>query len=98
MFTSGLLSSDIPIEMADCSLSENISAYIKAMPEKCLNSESFLVRISLYLVQIQENMDQKKLRIWTLFTHTLKVLSKPDFQTVIFLGTGKFAKIEQKAT
>ena len=27
-----------------------------------------LLRKSPYLVQIQENMDQKKLRIWTLFT------------------------------
>ena len=27
----------------------------------------FLVRIFLYSVQIQENMDQKKFRIWTLF-------------------------------
>ena len=26
------------------------------------------LRISLYAVQVRENMDQKKLRIWTLFT------------------------------
>ena len=30
--------------------------------------EFFLVRISLYSTRIQKNMDQKKLRIWTLFT------------------------------
>ena len=36
--------------------------------EKCPNTELFLARIFLCLVQIQENTDQKKLRIWTLFT------------------------------
>ena len=35
--------------------------------EKCLNTELFLARIFLYSVQIRENTDQKKLRIWTLF-------------------------------
>ena len=30
--------------------------------------EVFLVRVFLYSVRIQENTDQKKLRIWTLFT------------------------------
>ena len=39
-----------------------------ALREKCQNTEFFLVRIFLYLVQMQENVDQKKLRIWTLFT------------------------------
>ena len=28
----------------------------------------FLVRIFLYLLQIQKNMDQKNLHIWSLFT------------------------------
>ena len=32
----------------------------------CPNTEFFLVRIFLYSVRIQENTDQKKLRIWTL--------------------------------
>ena len=36
--------------------------------EKCLNTEFFLVRKSPFSVRIQENTDQKKLRIWTLFT------------------------------
>ena len=36
--------------------------------EKCPNTEFFLVRIFMFLVRIQENTDQKKLRIWTLFT------------------------------
>ena len=36
--------------------------------EKCPNTEFFLVRIFLYSVRMQENTDQKKLRIWTLFT------------------------------
>ena len=54
--------------------------------EKCPNTESFLVfsRIhaeygdllqkSLYSVQMQENMGQKKLRIWTL--HAVSVLGR----------------------
>ena len=32
--------------------------------EKCPNTEFFLVPIFLYSVRIQENTDQKKLRIW----------------------------------
>ena len=57
--------------------------YSLALPlrKKCPNTEFLLVRIllysdwidlldkSLYSVLIQENTDQKKLRIWTLFTH-----------------------------
>ena len=38
----------------------------KSLREKCRNTEYFLVRIFLYSVQIQENTDQKILRIWTL--------------------------------
>ena len=45
---------------------ENIS-----LREKYPNTELFLVRIFLYSVRIQENTDQKKLRIWTLFTQFL---------------------------
>ena len=40
----------------------------QTLHEKCPNTEFFLVRIFLYSVRIQENTDQKKLRIWTLFT------------------------------
>ena len=36
--------------------------------EKFPYTEFFLVRIFLCSVRIQENTDQKKLRIWTLFT------------------------------
>ena len=39
-----------------------------ALHEKCPKTEFFLVRIFLYSVLIQENTDQKKLRLWTLFT------------------------------
>ena len=39
----------------------------KTLREKCPNREFFLVRIFLYSDWIQENMDQKKLRIWTFF-------------------------------
>ena len=37
--------------------------------EKCPNTEFFQVRIFLHSVRIQENTEQKNLRIWTLFTH-----------------------------
>ena len=40
----------------------------EVMHEKCPNTQFFPVRIFLYSVRIQENMDQKKLRIWTVFT------------------------------
>ena len=49
----------------------------RSLREKCPDTEYFLVRIFLYSdlrsksrysVRIQENTDQKKLRIWTLFT------------------------------
>ena len=44
------------------------------MYEKCPNTEFFLVRIFLYLDWIQENKDQKKLRIWILVMyHAMKV-------------------------
>ena len=54
--------------------------YREILREKCPNTEFFLVcilphsgrirrdTISLYLVRIRKNTDQKKLRIWTLFT------------------------------
>ena len=41
----------------------------KTLREKCRNMEFFVVRIFLYSVRMQENTDQKKLLIWTLFTH-----------------------------
>ena len=40
----------------------------KTLREKCPNTELFLVRIFLYSDWKQENMDQKKLRIRTVFT------------------------------
>ena len=40
-----------------------------SLREKYSNTEFLLVRIFLYLVRIQGNTNQKKLRIWTLFTH-----------------------------
>ena len=36
--------------------------------ENCPNREFLLVRIFSYSIRIRENMDQKKLRIWILFT------------------------------
>ena len=47
---------------------EIIVLYQQVLREKCPNPELFLVRISLYSVQIQENTDPKLLHIWTLFT------------------------------
>ena len=45
-----------------------------SLHKMCPNTEFFLVRI-------QENTDQKKLRIWTLFTHCLKLF---QFQYIHF--------------
>ena len=42
--------------------------YTFSVREKCPHTEFFLVPIFLYSVRIQENTNQKKLRIWTLFT------------------------------
>ena len=44
-----------------------------SMREKCPNTEFVLVHIFLYSVQIQEKMDQKKLRIWTLFKQCMEM-------------------------
>ena len=41
--------------------------------EKCPNAEFVLVHIFLYSVQIQEKMDQKRLRIWTLFKQCMEM-------------------------
>ena len=43
---------------------------------RCPNTEFFLVRIFLYSDWIQENTDQKQLRIWTLFTQCLHFTNK----------------------
>ena len=42
--------------------------------EKCPNTEIFLVRIFPYSVRMWENTDQKKLRIWTLFTQHRSII------------------------
>ena len=50
---------------------------MNSLREKCPNAEFFLVRIlrskSPYSVQMQENIDKKKLRISTLFTQKNKI-------------------------
>ena len=47
-----------------------IYSWVKqSLREKYPTTEFFLVRIFLYSVQIQENRDHKKHRIWTLFKH-----------------------------
>ena len=42
------------------------SSSMSLLREKCQKMAFFLVRILLYSVQRQENVEQKKLRIWTL--------------------------------
>ena len=49
-------------------LVSNIVTYFQSLREKYPNTEFLLVFIFLYSGWIQENMDQKKLRIWTFFT------------------------------
>ena len=56
--------------MEDCDKNKE-SSYIHidmSLCEMYPNTEFFLVRIFPYSVQMQENMDQKKLRIWAHFT------------------------------
>ena len=43
-----------------------------SLREKCPNTEFFMVRIFLYSDWIQENTDQKKLRIWTIFRRRMR--------------------------
>ena len=51
---------------------QNLETFITvSLREKCQNTELFLVRSFLYLDWIQENTDQKQLRIWTLFMQRL---------------------------
>ena len=48
------------------------SSFKRSLREKCPNAEFFLVYIFLYSDWIQENTDEKKLRIWALFTQWIK--------------------------
>ena len=50
----------------------------KSPKQKCLNTEFFLKRIFLYSDWIQENRDQKKLRIWN-SVFKKKLFSRSDF-------------------
>ena len=52
--------------------------------EKCPNTEFFPVRIFLYSVRIQENTDQKKLRIRTLSTQCNAYLKRDLYITIVF--------------
>ena len=54
-----------------------------ALYKNCPNTEFFLVRIFLYSVRIQENTNQKKLRIWTLFTQCVRIRVKAPSVEVI---------------
>ena len=62
------------------SIHHNQVGYLPKLPlrEKCLNTEIFLVRIFLYSFRIQGNTDQKKLRIWTLFTLCTLTIKHPQ--------------------
>ena len=48
----------------------------QTLREKCPNTEFFLVRIFPYSVQMRENTDQKKLRIWTPFAQWILFIFK----------------------
>ena len=63
-------------------LSSNI--FDQSLREKYSNTEFFLVRIFLYSVRIQENTDQKKLRIWTIFTQWISLffLFEKNFRVI----------------
>ena len=52
--------------------------------KRCPNTELFLVCVFPYSVQIRENIDQKKLRIWILFTqwYTLDSVLYTPMRTV----------------
>ena len=56
------------VSIADWALLSFKNFMPQTLPEKGPNTELFLVRIFPYLYWIRENTDQKKLRIWTLFT------------------------------
>ena len=56
-----------------------------SLREKYSNTEFLLVRIFLYLVRIQGNTNQKKLRIWTLFTHMFQLKVTQMDMKIIFL-------------
>ena len=47
---------------------QNFYVVLQSLRNKGQNTEFFLARIFPYSVQIWENTDQKKLRIWALFT------------------------------
>ena len=56
----------------------NYAALLKrSIREKCPNMEFFLVRF--FLVRIQEKTDQKKLRIWTIFTQWVAAMEGTVF-------------------
>ena len=68
-------------------------------PKKCMKSVQvrnfFLVCIFLHphSVQIQENTDQKKLRIWTLFTKWSSMLLKGVSRTLCNISDETFSKV-----
>ena len=65
--------------------------FIAALCEKCPNMEFFLVRIFPYSVRIREHTDQKKLRIWTLFT---QCRCKENILCYISYWTHRFSSIK----
>ena len=65
----------------------SICLVVFSLCEKCPNTEFLLFRIFPYSIQIRKNTDQKKLRIWTLFTQCLTILMIPrvDHKSAVFL-------------
>ena len=90
-----------------------------SLQRKCPNAEFFLVRIFLYSdwtrrftqspysVRIHENMDQKKLRIWTLFTQCIHKINieikhqnrprKPDKNRLLMAKLSKVTRSGMEA-
>ena len=65
-----------------------------SLHEKCPNLRLFLVRIFLYSVQSVENAEQKKLRIWTIFTQCFfRKMQKNSCSKILYrITTRKFQK------
>ena len=86
-FRNQLLLLSICYYCTDVLLRDHPTCYVKfSLHEKCSNADFFLVRSkSPYSVQIQENTDHKKLRIWTLFTRFLNLKSPPNQFVLSFI-------------
>ena len=82
---------DLKLYASAVNLSSEITFSISdALHENCPNTEFFLVRIFLYLFRIQENKDQKKPRIWTLFTQLREFRVRASYFSTSVIFVCKF--------